>query len=199
MTEFIAHRINKIAELKNLPPFFGVELDLRDHAGKIVIAHDPFNYENSDYFDDYLKHYRHKTLILNIKSERIELEILKLIKKHQIKDYFFLDSSFPMIMNLVNRGENNIALRFSEFEGLDTIRNMAGKTKWIWVDCFTKLPINPDIYRELKTMNYKLCLVSPDLLNREADIKIYKEYLARTDIKFDAICTKYKNIDSWKL
>ena len=89
MTEFIAHRINKISDLKNLPSNFGVEIDLRDHQGKIVIGHDPFDYSESDCFEEYLQNYQHQTLILNIKSERIESEVLRIIKKYQIKKYFF--------------------------------------------------------------------------------------------------------------
>lgn len=198
MTEIIAHRINKIADLRNLPTSFGVELDLRDHNGKIVLEHDPFNYKDSDELDEYLKYYQHQTLILNVKSERIESEVLRIIKKHNIKKYFFLDSSFPAIVNLIKLGEKNISLRFSEFEGLDTIRNMAGKVNWVWVDCFTRLPINREVYQEMKSLNYKLCLVSPDLLNRSEDIANYKKHLTAEGIEFDAICTKYKNVSSWK-
>jgi hypothetical protein len=198
MTEFIVHRINKAADLKNISTSFGIELDLRDCDGKIILEHDPFNYKNSDEFDDYIKHYQHQTLILNVKSERIELEALKILKKYNIKKYFFLDSSFPMIVNLSKSGERNIALRFSEFEGLDTIRNMAGKVNWVWVDCFSKLPINRDIFIELKKLNYKLCLVSPDLLNRVEDISTYKKYFVSEGIEFDAICTKSQNINFWK-
>ena len=94
--EFIAHRINKKEELKNLSRKYGVEIDLRDNVdGTIYINHDPFILGEN--FEDYLKEYNHGTMILNIKSERIELKILELLKKYNIKNYFFLDSSFPMI------------------------------------------------------------------------------------------------------
>ena len=87
-------------------------------------------------------------MILNIKSERIELKVLDLMKKYKVKNYFFLDSSFPMIFLLSNQGEQNIALRISELEGMDTIRNMAGKVNWVLVDCFTKIPIGKQEYEE---------------------------------------------------
>ena len=68
--EFIAHRINTIDELKKLPEKYGVELDLRDDLnGRIYIQHNPF--EPGEDFENYLKEYRHETMILNIKSERI--------------------------------------------------------------------------------------------------------------------------------
>lgn len=193
--EYIAHRVNTIEELMQLPKEYGVELDLRDYGDKIIIHHDPFI--EGEGFEDYLKYYNHGTMILNIKSERIEHRVLELINKYNIKEYFFLDSSFPMIYLLTKNGEKNIALRYSEFEGLDTIRNMKGKTEWIWVDCFTKLPIFHDIFIELKSMGYKLCLVSPELQGRQEDIESYKSKIEEEKIQFDAICTKFYNIDYW--
>ena len=145
--EFIAHRINKLKELEKLSKKYGVEIDLRDNVdGKIYINHDPFILGED--FEEYLKKYRHGTMILNIKSERIELKILELLKKYSINNYFFLDSSFPMIKLLSDKGEKNIALRYSEYEGLDTLEKMQGRVNWVWVDCFTKLPINNEIYRK---------------------------------------------------
>ncbi len=194
--EFIAHRINTIEELKKLPTEYGVELDLRDDlSGRIYIQHNPF--EDGENFEDYLKEYRHGTMILNIKSERIELKALELLQRYNIKEYFFLDSSFPMIKLLTDKGENKIALRFSELEGLDTIRNMAGKAQWIWVDCFTKLPINAEIYKELKKLGYKLCMVSPELEGQPEKIELYRKQLANDQIMMDAVCTKAYHITKW--
>lgn len=195
--EYIAHRVNTVRELRELSTEFGVELDLRDDLnGRIYIQHNPF--VPGEDFEEYLKEYHHGTMILNIKSERIELKILELLPKYDVKSYFFLDSSFPMIKLLSDRGEYNIALRFSELEGLDTIRNMAGKTKWVWVDCFTKLPINHDNYLELKNLGYKLCMVSPELEAQPEKIQAYRDYLEKEDIEMDAVCTKSYNIDKWR-
>ena len=195
--EFIAHRINTVSELESLPKNYGVEIDLRDALdGTVYIAHDPFI--AGENFETYLKHYQHGTMILNIKSERIEFKVSELIKKYGITKYFFLDSSFPMIHALTNADERNIALRFSEFEGLDTLRQMEGRVNWIWVDCFNKLPLDNELFLQFKKMKYKLCLVSPELQGRDADIETYKAYLAAQEIVFDAICTKHYNISRWQ-
>ena len=193
--EYIAHRINTIEELKKIPKEYGVELDLRDFADRLVLQHDPF--KDGEDFEEYLKHYNHGTMILNIKSERIEHKVLELIQKYNIKKYFFLDSSFPMIYLLSKSGEKNIALRFSEFEGIDTILNMKGKVEWIWVDCFTKLPITAENYKLLKEHGFKFCLVSPELQGQNEKLEYYKKYLQDEGIFFDAICTKVYNIDKW--
>ena len=194
--EYIAHRINTIEELRGLPTDYGVELDLRDDLnGKIYIQHNPF--EQGEDFEEYLKEYHHGTMILNIKSERIELKILEMLPHYDVKSYFFLDSSFPMIWLLSNRGEHNIAIRISEVESLETAKNMAGKIDWAWVDCFSKIPIGKKEYDELKDLGYKLCFVSPELEGRDQDIERYAEQLRAAGMGFDAICTKRYNIERW--
>ena len=120
---------------------------------------------------------------INTKAELLQLP-------EEYGDYFFLDSSFPMIKLLTDMGVKQVALRFSELEGLDTIRNMAGRAKWVWVDCFTKVPIDRESYEELKTLGYKLCFVSPELEGQEEKISEYRKYIEEQGIVFDAICTK---------
>lgn len=195
MTHYIAHRINTLSELKKLPIEYGVELDLRDFGNELILQHDPF--VGGESFEDYLKEYRHGTMILNIKSERIEHRVIELLTQYNINDYFFLDSSFPMIYLLSKQGESKSAIRFSEFEGIDTILSMENKVDWVWVDCFSKLPITQESYTALKSAGFKLCLVSPELQGRENDIEEYKKQLFIQGITFDAICTKHYNVDKW--
>lgn len=195
--EYIAHRINTIEELKQIPKEYGVELDLRDFGDRLILQHDPF--KDGQDFEEYLKHYNHGRMILNIKSERIEHKVLELIQKYGIKKYFFLDSSFPMIYLLSKSGEKNIALRFSEFEGVDTILAMAEKVEWVWVDCFTKLPITKENYKLLREVGFKFCVVSPELQGQNEKLAEYKKYLEDENIIFDAICTKVYNIEKWRL
>ena len=192
---YIAHRVNTIKELLKTPVEYGVEVDLRDYEDRLILQHDPF--KKGEDFEEYLKHYNHGTIILNIKSEGIEYQVLELLKKYTVNNYFFLDSSFPMINSLSSKGEKNIALRFSEFEGIDTIRLMSQKVDWIWVDCFSKLPITAQTYKLLKNHKYKLCLVSPELQNQDLKLELYKSYLQQEGIIFDAICTKLNNIVRW--
>lgn len=193
---FIAHRINTIQELKKVPTNFGVEIDLRDKDDKIILQHDPF--KNGEDFENWLQSYSHKLIILNIKSERIEFKVLELLKKYNVKKYFFLDSSFPMIYALSQQNEKNIAIRFSEFEGIDTILKVKDRISWVWVDCFTKLHLDQKIFTKLKSTGLKLCLVSPELQGRDADIENYSNFLQKEGFEFDAICTKQKNIARWE-
>lgn len=196
--EFIAHRINTLAELKRLPKEeYGVELDLRDDlGGRIYIQHNPF--QDGEDFEEYLKAYHYGTMILNVKSERIEHKILEMVKAYNVKSYFFLDCTFPMIKLLSENGEKNIAIRYSEYEGIDTLKNMAGKIDWVWVDTFTRMPLNNEIFKNIKNMGYKLCLVSPELQSQPEKIELYAKQIRAESIEFDAICTKEYNIGRWR-
>lgn len=195
--QYTAHCINTILELYNVPTRYGIEVDLRDGnvVNEVIVSHDPWT--SGECFDKFMKHYKHAFIILNIKSERIEFNVLKIIKKYKVTNYFFLDCSFPMVHALNNIGETNIALRFSEFEELDTILKMKGNIKWVWVDCFTKQPLTKYIYELLQKNELKICMVSPELQNQIKKISIYKKYLKNENISPDMICTKIENIKKW--
>eukprot|EP01029_Cantina_marsupialis_P008770 TRINITY_DN2061_c0_g4_i1.p2 TRINITY_DN2061_c0_g4~~TRINITY_DN2061_c0_g4_i1.p2 ORF type:complete len:200 (-),score=19.19 TRINITY_DN2061_c0_g4_i1:3326-3925(-) len=196
MTHFIAHRVNTVRELRTLPKEFGVEIDLRDRGDRLILQHDPFS--DGEDFEAYASEYQHGTMILNIKSERIEHRVLNILKKYGIADYFFLDSTVPMIYLLSNNGEKNSAVRFSEIEPIENVLAMKDRCKWVWVDCFSMLPITKKIENQLRDAGFKLCLVSPELQGRTADIEAYKKQLGEEDICFDAICSKQYNEERWR-
>lgn len=182
----IAHRINTIQQLNEVPLHFGVELDLRPNGDKIIIHHDAF--QDGEDFEEWLKHYKHALIILNTKAEGMEERILSLMEQYQVKDYFFLDLSLPFLIKYMKRGVKDIAVRFSEYEPLDFVMGFAGKVNWVWVDCFTDLPLTPENYALLKK-HFKLCLVSPELQGYPLErITEFKTNLNGMEI--DAVCTK---------
>lgn len=194
----VAHRINSIEELIKIDKKHGVEIDLRDHFNDLILSHDPFNNGDSCTFNHFLKYYEHSFLILNIKSEGIEFKVLETLKKYNIKKYFFLDSSFPMIYKLINLGEKNIAVRFSEYEDIKTVLNLKDKVKWVWVDCFSYLPLTTFVNTQLRHFKFKICLVSPELQGQDEKIEQYRDFLIENDIKVDMVCTKEYNIEKWE-
>ena len=197
MIEYISHRVNKKTDMLGTPDNIGVELDVRDDiGGRLYMEHDPF--KDGEDFESYLQDYHCGTMIVNVKSERIELKIKELLQKYKIEDYFFLDSTFPMLKLLSDMGEHNIAVRFSEFEGMDTIRSMQGKAKWVWADCFTKFPLDRKTADEIKSMGYKICIVSPELQGQEEKLREYASYIKENGIEIDAVCCKYRNIELWR-
>lgn len=189
---YIAHRINTAAQLAQTPTDYGVEIDLRDRGDRLILQHDPFG--DGEDFEQYLAHYHHGPMILNIKSERIEHRVLDLIHRHGVQEYFLLDSSFPMIRHLASKGQRRIAVRFSEFEPIESALAMAGMVDWVWVDCFTKMPLDRDSYAALK-QHFKLCVVSPELQSR--DVTTIPDFAASLEsFPVEAVCTKRP--DLWR-
>lgn len=182
--EIIAHRINTIQELLSTPLSYGTEIDIRSIGDRLILQHEA--YSDGVDFKKWLSNYHHGTLILDIKEERLEHRCLELIHKYNIKNYFFLDCSFPMIYKLSSEGERNIAIRFSEFEGLDTVRAMAGKCNWVWIDTFTRNPLTKEVANEIHRLGYKICFVSPEL---QGQPELKEKYLSEVKDEIDAICT----------
>ena len=96
--QIIVHRVNKLSNLHKIPKNYGIEIDVRDYKKKLILSHDPF--KDGENLEIFLKKYNHGTLIVNVKSEFIESSVMKLLKKFHIRDYFFLDFSYPSIINM---------------------------------------------------------------------------------------------------
>ncbi len=195
-THIIAHRVNTALELSRIPPEFGVEIDLRDREHGIILQHDP--YLGGELLEDFLTHYRHGTLILNVKSERVEFKAIEILQRLKIDEYFFLDSSFTMINHFTRLNNKRFALRFSEFESIETCLAMAGRLEWVWVDSIEKLPLSPEVFALLKSNGFRVCLASPELLGRPGEIFQYHEFLRKNGILPDAVCTKLGNAALWQ-
>jgi len=213
-THFICHRINNIDELKSIPDIFGTEVDIRDKqttnatniSESLILSHDP--YTNGNNFQEYFNYYINNhckndinngnTLILNIKSERTELECIKIMNEKNFTNYFFLDSNLPMIYLLNKKYNNtNIACRYSEFEPIENYESIKDMISWIWIDCFTIFPLNTLCYNKFKANNKKICIVSPELQTKIDKIDEYRDYITQNGLIPDAICCKLNNIIRW--
>ena len=190
---FCSHKINTIQQLKKIPPNFGIEIDVNVHQDKLVLKHDPFG--TGDLLKNFLNFFNHKFLIINVKIEGIEKNILNYLNKRKIKNFFFLDSSFPYMFRLSKKLTKKFALRISDFESIETAYKMKNKIEWIWIDCFNNYNISLKEIKKLQNLKYKLCLVSPDLHKRKISLedKFFFKKLNRNNIKLDMICAKNKN------
>jgi hypothetical protein len=138
-------------------------------------------------------------LVINIKSSGTEKKVTEILKLFNINDFFFLDSSMSQIYSLKHSGLGYFAGRISEFESIKTIELSSSLLEWVWIDCFTRYSFQCELYVELKhKLKLKVCLTSPDLLGREADIILHSRLLRDNNCYPDAICTKLSNIDVWK-
>jgi hypothetical protein len=191
----IAHRVNSSEYANSIIEDCGIEFDLRDSNNKIIVSHDPFT--KGEEFEDFLSKISKRFLIVNIKSEGIEIQVLELLKKYEFEDFFLLDCSFPSIVKLSKLGEKRIALRFSEYENFANIIDNQDKVNWVGVDCFTRFPLTKSLEEVFHAHGLKICIVSPELQGQPELIYKYKEYINNENIHVDAICTKEYNISSW--
>ena len=157
----IQHRVNTANYLKKIPRDIGIEVDIRSNNNHLIIHHDPF--EEGELFENWLRYYQHQTLILNVKEEGLEKDLIKLMKQFKINDYFFLDQSFPFLLKYAKESNGRSAVRFSEFESIETVLSLKNIVKWVWIDCFSSLSLTQTNYDILKENNFKICLVSPEL------------------------------------
>ena len=192
--DIVLHRINTIKELKNIPAHFGCEIDIRSFKSNLILNHEP--YKTGDLLENYLNNYKHGLLILNIKETGIENDVLKLVRNHNIKNYFLLDVEFPYLYKATRLGEKNIAIRFSEEEPIEFVKLYKNKVDWVWIDTLTKLPLTKNIIKELT--GFKTCLVCPERWGRPEDIIIYRKYMKKNNFILNAIMTNLKYINLWQ-
>jgi hypothetical protein len=190
----ILHRVNTITLLEKTPTNLGVEIDIRSNGEKLILHHDPF--EKGVLFEDWIKSFHHGTLILNVKEEGLESQVLKLMTQYKINDFFFLDQSFPFLRKTAIMGESRCAVRVSEYESIDTALSLSGMVDWAWVDCFSCFPLNKDEASLLNNSGLKLCIVSPELQGREdrSHVIQFRNQIEQIGIKGDAVCTKYTDL-----
>jgi hypothetical protein len=189
----IIHRINSVKKLKKIDNNHGIEIDVRSFNKNLILNHDPF--KNGDLLKNWVKFYNHKLLIVNIKEEGLEYQILKILNKYKIKNYFFLDQTFPFLVKFSHRMKKNCAFRLSDYESISTIKKIKDKIKWVWIDFFENFYFDKKDFEFLKKNELKICLVSPELKNLSSKkIKIMKNIIKKNNIKVDAICTKKPNL-----
>jgi len=184
----IKHRVNNSKVLRRLNNNYGVEIDLRSKNKSIYLHHDP--YIKGELFSKWIKYYNHKLLVLNVKEEGLENQILKILKKNKIKNFFFHDQTFSTVLK--NMHKTNVSIRFSEYEDLKKINILFNKIKWLWVDNFTEISLRKKFYDFLKKKKVKICIVSPELVQKKRIKEINKIILKlkKNNFKINDVCTK---------
>lgn len=172
---------------------YGIETDVRDFCGELVISHEIPRGREALTFDEFISNYQRDcriynsdiTLAINIKSDGLYLEISKILQKYHINNYFLFDMSIPdsMKYKLLNL---KVFYRMSEYETLsNSIENIHG----IWLDQFKSNWYNKKIINEIQDKWGNVCVVSPELHQRPyldcwkilRDLKIKNKIMICTD------------------
>lgn len=143
----------------------GTETDIRDFENKLVVSHDIPNKLSIDidiFFELYVK-YPQKTLALNIKSDGLSKLLKEKLNRYNINNYFVFDMSIPDSMSYINNSIN-FFMRQSEVES-DMF--FYDQCKGIWLDSFYTDWFTNDLIEMHINNNKKVCIVSPELHNRD--------------------------------
>ena len=192
--QYIVHGVNSKEKLENLSRYVGIEVDIRYRNNKLVLGHDLEN--TNDIFEEFLKSYDNTLFVANIKDTGIEELVIKKLKENNINNFFLLDVEFPFIMKNYKKFGSHLSTRFSELEDFNTSLNLKNKVSWIWIDTFTKLPLNQNIVKDIK--GFKSCLVSPSRWERAGDIKKTVFELKKINFLPDFIMVEEEEIPIWE-
>lgn len=145
---------------------FGIETDIRDQNGNLVIAHDlPVGktLEFTEFLSLYKKLKSNVTLALNIKSDGLREILIKTLGKYEITNYFLFDMSVPDLFNCL-KSKLICFTRQSEFEQMPL--SLYDETQGVWMDCFNSDWIEKDNITCHLENNKKVCIVSSELHRR---------------------------------
>lgn len=172
---------------------FGIETDVRDYCGKLVISHDMAT-NSSMLFEDFLRLYnKYKSeevvLAINIKADGLQNELISILSKYNVSNYFLFDMSIPEMI-VYSRTELNFFTRQSEHES-NII--MYEESKGVWLDCFKNIWYSNNIIKEHLNNGKNVCIVSAELHKRDnkQQWEQIKELLQEVDGNRLMLCTDY--------
>lgn len=162
---------------------FGVETDIRDYNGDIVISHDPPK-DGTISLENFLNVYRkymssssaENMLALNVKSDGLYTLLAENFKRAGLSDnhYYFFDMSVPEQYQYISRGFRTYS-RSSEFEKeLLFPEKMVG----VWLDQFEECDHIEKELPRLLGLNIPITIISPELHGRDKTKvwELLKEY-----------------------
>ena len=143
---------------------FGIETDIREFNGELVISHDIAT-KGSQPFSDFLSLYSHfspVTLALNIKADGLQSLLYEALIHYGIQNYFVFDMAVPDGLLYFNHGFN-VFTRQSEQELIPSFYYQA---QGVWMDCFLNDWATPELIDQHTKNGKKVCIVSPELHKR---------------------------------
>lgn len=143
----------------------GIETDLRDANGTVVIAHDlPLGGEMT--LDDFLalaaRYPAGRPLALNIKADGLQRLVKEALARHAIDDAFVFDMSVPDTLGYL-RQDLPVYTRCSEYERVPACLDQA---RGVWLDAFHGEWYDWPLVRSWLAAGKAVCLVSPELHGR---------------------------------
>ncbi len=144
---------------------FGIETDVRDRNGALVISHDlPTGGEVA--FDDVLHaqcEHRAGPLAINIKADGLQQLIATALAKFDNSNYFVFDMAIPDALTY-HRAGMRFFTRQSEYEREPVLY---AEASGVWLDCFLTEWFDDQTIAGHLAAGKNVCIVSPELHGRD--------------------------------
>jgi hypothetical protein len=146
---------------------YGVETDIRDQNGAIVISHDVPSMPCIS-LQALLKEAilnsagKPRTLALNVKSDGLADLLKKTLLDYRSLDCFVFDMSVPDMRSYLH---TNISV-FTRLSDVEPFPAWLDLSEGVWLDAFKREWFNMDIIRDLLGIKKRVCVVSPELHGR---------------------------------
>jgi glycerophosphoryl diester phosphodiesterase len=172
--EVLAHRgqwrepseRNSLAALRDaLAAGFGIETDVRDCDGELVISHDPPTtgaLTLNEFFTTYQMLGARGTLALNIKADGLTKPLQAALAAFEIENYFVFDMSIPDTLHWQRAGVP-FYTRQSEYEPTPALYHRAAG---VWLDAFAEEWYDIAMIEAHIAAGKQVCIVSPELHKR---------------------------------
>lgn len=150
---------------------WGIETDVRDFGGQLVISHDPPRGDEPRLGEEACRWAQipsAETVALNIKADGLaDALALEFNKVKASLDVFFFDMSAPQTISFIERGLP-IASRLSEIEPLSLgVTGFASEPRIVWLDCFRTDWFLGDSTVSEAVESSRTYLVSPEIHGRD--------------------------------
>lgn len=147
---------------------FGLETDIRDYCGDLVIAHDVASFGSYSFQSLLELIYRGQdpsflTLALNIKADGLVNKLLDILNKFPAVDYFAFDMSIPEMRRYLTAGLP-VFTRMSEVESSPI---WLAESSGVWLDGFDEVWFSMGVIQDLLSQDKLVCVVSPELHGRD--------------------------------
>jgi glycerophosphoryl diester phosphodiesterase len=146
---------------------YGIETDVRDQGGRLVISHDPPTTEDLMTFDGLLalraRAEPRGPLAINIKADGLQEPIMEALRRYGVVNYFVFDMAVPDALGYLAH-DACVFTRHSEHEPAPAFYDRAAG---VWLDCFEHDWISADTIERHLTAGKQVALVSPELHRRD--------------------------------
>ena len=146
---------------------FGVEVDVRDRAGELVVSHDPPR-GNEPRFAELVELHRTRKppplLAINVKSDGLAAALAQELAATDAAQYFMFDMSIPDTLPYICSGMP-VFTRVSEYEAAPP--PFRESIEGVWLDAFRSEWFTEDDVLVHLDAGMRVCLVSPELHARE--------------------------------